>query len=268
MKPKTPFIWPGGKANHLAKLKPFYPPSFEDYYEPFIGGGSVFLHIGARKHKCHISDLNTDLLHVWKTIQKKPRRLMHFVDEEFSHRVSKEEFFRIRDLYNAGEYKGSRKAAAFLFLNKRAFGGIMRWNKHGELCPTYSPKLQPVYEKKNILAVSKALRGVSIKKKDYRKIKPKDDDFVFLDPPYIDSASFYIHDFDENDTLDFYRHVSCLHCWWMVTNFDHPYIRELFKDFYFNFMITRNTFREGDKMHLGTNRKPEIIITNYDPKRS
>lgn len=35
--------WAGGKRQVLAQLRRFYPASFDDYIEPFVGSGAVFL---------------------------------------------------------------------------------------------------------------------------------------------------------------------------------------------------------------------------------
>nr|WP_217702916.1 DNA adenine methylase [Metamycoplasma hominis] len=39
-----PFVkWAGGKTQILEKLLNFIPKKFNNYYEPFIGGGSLLL---------------------------------------------------------------------------------------------------------------------------------------------------------------------------------------------------------------------------------
>ena len=44
---KTPLRYPGGKSRACKKMEPFFPDlrDYEVYYEPFLGGGSVALHI-------------------------------------------------------------------------------------------------------------------------------------------------------------------------------------------------------------------------------
>src|SRR5215813_9215874 len=47
--PIKPFIrWAGGKSRLLPRILPHVPVSIENYYEPFLGGGAVFLACAAR----------------------------------------------------------------------------------------------------------------------------------------------------------------------------------------------------------------------------
>lgn len=39
-----PFVkWAGGKRQLLPEIKRYLPSKIKDYYEPFVGGGAVFL---------------------------------------------------------------------------------------------------------------------------------------------------------------------------------------------------------------------------------
>ena len=40
----APFVkWAGGKRQLLSKIKERMPEQYNDYYEPFVGGGAVVL---------------------------------------------------------------------------------------------------------------------------------------------------------------------------------------------------------------------------------
>lgn len=58
--------WPGGKEKELPHIKRNAPESFESYYEPFVGGGSVFSAFDA-KH-IYINDKSTELINLYKYI--------------------------------------------------------------------------------------------------------------------------------------------------------------------------------------------------------
>ena len=45
---KPLFIWAGGKTKVLKHYAPFMPTAFDTYYEPFFGGGAMFLNVVQR----------------------------------------------------------------------------------------------------------------------------------------------------------------------------------------------------------------------------
>ena len=258
---KSPLIWAGGKQNHINKLTPFFPQKFNDYYEPFIGGGSVFLNFGYKGKNCFISDTNKDLINVWKTIQKNPEKLIHRL-EKFDGSQRSEYFYRVRDSYNSGEYDRFDKAASFIYMNKRCYGGRFTYTKHEELNSNFSyHKKQPIFNKKNILKTSKRLRKVVIKRQSYDKIQPQDGDFVYLDPPYDESYGLYMKDFDKKDTktlFKFCKNLDSQGVRWTLSNSDTEYIRDLFSDFRIETIKTKNTFKSW-----GKEKKNEVVVMNY-----
>ena len=54
------FKWSGGKTKEIPTLEKFFPREFETYYEPFLGGGSVWLHLNPKKSI--VSDNLKDLI--------------------------------------------------------------------------------------------------------------------------------------------------------------------------------------------------------------
>ena len=44
---KTPLRYPGGKSRACIKMDPFFPDllDYDEFREPFLGGGSVAIHI-------------------------------------------------------------------------------------------------------------------------------------------------------------------------------------------------------------------------------
>ena len=57
--------WPGGKEKELKHILPNVP-QFERFYEPFVGGGSVFMAIRAKEY--HINDFSDELIDLYKNI--------------------------------------------------------------------------------------------------------------------------------------------------------------------------------------------------------
>ena len=57
--------WPGGKEKELKYILPNIP-SFKRYYEPFVGGGSVFTAMTAKEY--FINDFSTELISLYRNI--------------------------------------------------------------------------------------------------------------------------------------------------------------------------------------------------------
>ena len=57
-----PFVkWAGGKSQLLPRIDTFIPTYFRRYFEPFLGGGAVFLHTINKNNirfEAFLSDLN------------------------------------------------------------------------------------------------------------------------------------------------------------------------------------------------------------------
>jgi len=63
--------WAGGKEKELKYIIPNLPESFANYYEPFVGGGSVFTAI--QSEKAFINDKSQELIGLYKIIQSSER---------------------------------------------------------------------------------------------------------------------------------------------------------------------------------------------------
>ena len=82
-----PFIkWVGGKTQIIYQVMSMFPSEIHNYYEPFLGGGSVLLSLlsniqnGTIKltGKIYASDINLNLIMLYKNIQSNP---MQFIEE-------------------------------------------------------------------------------------------------------------------------------------------------------------------------------------------
>ena len=69
--------WVGGKTQILEKLFEKFPDEINDYYEPFVGGGSVMIELIHRletgqikvKAKIFINDKNSDLINLYNLVK-------------------------------------------------------------------------------------------------------------------------------------------------------------------------------------------------------
>lgn len=65
---KSLLKYPGGKQNELKIIKENLPKTAINYYEPFVGGGSVFLEMSYKKY--FINDISQDLIKLYQFIKR------------------------------------------------------------------------------------------------------------------------------------------------------------------------------------------------------
>ncbi len=92
----SPIIkWPGGKEKELKYIIPNLP-QFERYFEPFVGGGSVFMGINAKEY--FINDFSEELVQLYRYISENDKDFYRYVEamdaswnnaENFSHNNKK-----------------------------------------------------------------------------------------------------------------------------------------------------------------------------------
>lgn len=245
-KPK-PFVkWVGGKRSIINELVTRMPTNFNNYYEPFCGGGALFFELSAGssqiynmvKGKCFLSDMNADLVVAYNTIQNNPKELIEALKIHKENHCE-EYYYEIRGMQEISD--PIQTSARFIYLMKTCFNGLWRVNKKSEFnVPIGSYKNPNICDEINIYATHEALQGVEIKYQDFRKITPQAGDFVYFDPPYQpikpDSFTKYISGgFDENCQTalrDFAFELKNKGVFVMISNSNAPLILDLYsKDF-------------------------------------
>ncbi len=78
IKQYQPFIkWVGGKRGLLDQILPLFPKEFNNYYEPFLGGGAVFFELYSKgllkNKKVYLSDINSELINTYIVVKNNPQ---------------------------------------------------------------------------------------------------------------------------------------------------------------------------------------------------
>ena len=82
------FRYPGGKIKAVKFIKPFWSQiEHDEYREPFVGGGSVFVAKGNTKYNW-INDLDSDLYSFYKIISSTLQR-KKLIDKLLKTKISK-----------------------------------------------------------------------------------------------------------------------------------------------------------------------------------
>lgn len=200
--------WAGGKRRILDALVPLFPQKIDRYFEPFLGGGSVFFFVKQNYNPSFsmISDLNEDLVNVYRDVRDNPLQLLKSL-QSFKRNDSSAFYYQTRKNFNSKKITEIERSAAFIYMNKTCYSGLFRVNSRNEFNVPYGNYKNPeVFDKETILLASRLLQGVRIEHQDYRSTLGflRHDDFVYLDPCYdpITKTSFvqYTPDrFSESD---------------------------------------------------------------------
>lgn len=180
-----PFLrWAGGKSWLTKTIGSFIPENFNNYHEPFVGGGSIFFHLKAAnllKKDAYLSDLNPSLIKCYAVIRDDLHSLLQEL-QRFSN--SSEMYYKER---NSKYDDAVKEAARFLYLNRTSFNGIYRENLKGEYNVPYGYKqYKELFDFQNIVNASIALQRANLANNDFEKAisNAGEGDLVFIDPPY------------------------------------------------------------------------------------
>ena len=129
---KTPLRYPGGKSRACVKLETFLPDlrDYKEFREPFLGGGSVAIHITKKYPHLDIwvNDLYEPLTNFWKTLQddgyKMFKRLQELKSRYPDRGSAKGLFLEAKEIVNDYTLSPLYRACAFYVINKCSFSGL------------------------------------------------------------------------------------------------------------------------------------------------
>lgn len=188
MKPILQYV--GGKQADLSHFASFIPQKIKCYYEPFVGGGSVYFYLAPKK--AVLSDINRRLIDFYKGIQKvNINSELAELAVRYKIEDPKQLYYHLRDVYNGKVKDKYSKEAVYYFINKTAFRGLNRVNNKGEFNASFGfRKNFPSHIDEKAIEI---LKNAEIKCCSYEQSFNKADkkDFMFLDPPYHTTFSRY-----------------------------------------------------------------------------
>ncbi len=270
-----PFVkWAGGKRQLLSQIKERMPEKYNDYYEPFIGGGAVIFEL--LPANALINDINKALINAYKQIRNVPGAFLEAVnrfDEEMWD-DGKEYYYALRERYNDKLMKAEydvELAALFVFINKHCFNGLYRVNGKGCFNVPYNNSRRASVNEKAIRGISEYLQGVTIMDGDFEAAcrNAKKGDFVFIDSPYapLNPTSFESYTKEGFDIDSHKRLAKLFHkltdrgCYCMLTNHNTDLINELYGNngYRLDVVSVKRMINSDASNRVGE----EVIICNY-----
>lgn len=271
----TPFVkWAGGKRQLLDRISERLPQTYNNYFEPFIGGGAVLFEL--QPEGAVINDINASLINAYRIIANNPNEFIEKVHELDSNigDNGKEYYYSLREHYNDKLMKEEydvELASLFVFLNKHCFNGLYRVNGKGLFNVPYNNSKKESIDEVAIFNVSEYLKKVTILHGDFEAAcrDAKEGDFVFFDSPYapLNPTSFESYtkegfDVESHERLaKLFDELTKKGCYCMLTNHNTEFINKLYsnKGYRMDVVSVKRMINSDASKRTGE----EIIICNY-----
>jgi DNA adenine methylase len=262
---KSPLRYPGGKSRAVELIASIIP-SFEEFREPFVGGGSVFIHLKQQypNKQFWINDLYPELYKFWAMTQQNTEGVINQV------RAWKNIYQNGKELHrflgeNMDKFTDIEKASAFFIFNRITFsgttesGGFSEQAFKGRFTESSIDRLK---------SVAPILNKTQITNLDYKNVVDTEGGnvFLFLDPPYHSAtkSALYGKNGKLHKTFDHERFAkvmkNCPHKW-LITYDDSPYIRKLFS--FANIISWDLTYGMRNVTEQSNQKGKELFISNY-----
>jgi len=225
----------------MKQLANLFPEEINNFYEPFVGGGTVFLNIEAKKY--YLNDINEHLISIHKFLIKSsndPNKFFKDVEKiihkynlsrsykediiqeslkkewekTYFAKFNKESYLKLRECFNNNK---KNDPLILYILLIYGFNRMLRFNSGG----LFNLPVGNVDFNKNVVNTLNNYfdfvhdKKITYSSKDFRKFflekKHSKNDFVYLDPPYLITASEYNKFWNQKSESDLLNLIDRLH---------------------------------------------------------
>lgn len=271
----APFVkWAGGKRQLIPQIRERMPEQFNNYYEPFVGGGAVIFEL--LPGNAVINDINRALINAYQMICDHPQEFLQEINRLDAEmwEDGKEYYYSLREHYNDKLMRDEfdvELAALFVFINKHCFNGLYRVNGKGLFNVPYNNSRRSSVDEQSIMEISEYLRNVTIISGDFEAAceGAGEGDFVFIDSPYapLNPTSFESYtkegfDIESHRRLaNLFDELTARGCYCMLTNHNTELINELYgnKGYTIDVVSVKRMINSDASNRVGE----EVIICNY-----
>lgn len=272
---KSPLRYPGGKSKAVNTIINYLPINFflfQEYREPFVGGGSLFICLKQKyPHlKIWINDLNTELYLFWKIAQNNLAELVKEIFEIKRTCLDGKQLFKELSNVDLNKLSHIERAVRFFVLNRITFSGTVESGGFSQQAFTKRFTLSSIHRLEKLEHI---LSDVKITNLDYSCLLQSQNKttFLYLDPPYFSATksklygkrgelhiSFNHQKFSEN--------IKKCSCPWLISYDNCLEIKNSFranKIYEWELQYGMNNYKQGEAA-----KGKELIITNFNPKKS
>lgn len=267
---KTALRYPGGKSKALKTLAPWFPSEFQEFREPFLGGGSISLMISQNYPKVPIwvNDKYFYLYNFWVQLRDNGQALserLRAIKEEVNGDDKAH-----KDLFNLYQkdietFEPFEQAVAFFILNKCSYSGLTENSTFSVQASRSNFSLVGIDKLPKYSQIIKSWKITNI---DYEPVMNDagDNVFVFLDPPYDIKDFLYGTGRKLHSSFSHERFADdvdkCPHRF-MITYNVNDWIKNRYKSYSLKEWELRYSMVHRGEKGTKDNVKKELLIMNY-----
>jgi len=271
---KTPLRYPGGKSRAVTKMDQYFPDlrNYVEFREPFLGGGSVAIHISKKyPHlKIVVNDLYEPLVNFWSNLQMFGEEMKdQLLDYKLTHNdpdSARELFNNSKDLLGKTSDSSIDRAVAFYIVNKCSFSGLTESSSFSSQASRSNFSVRGI---EKLPGYSEIISNWNINGYSYEYLmehEMHDGIFMYLDPPYDIKDNLYGKKGSMHKNFDhdkFAKDCDAHDIPMMVSYNSDQLVRDRFKNWNAaEFDLTYTMRSVGEYMRDQKKRK-ELILMNY-----
>jgi len=270
---KTPLRYPGGKSRALTKIFQYIPDlkTFDEYREPFLGGGSVALEVAKRYPFLDIwvNDLYNPLYTFWCILRDEPQELYEVIkgykEDYGTPELARELFNLMKDHLNHPEAEDFYRAVAFYIINKCSFSGLTESSSFSQQASVSNFSMNNI---EKLPGYGEIIKDWKITNLSYEELLTDDMGvFVYLDPPYDIKDNLYgnkgsMHKGFDHDKFaaDCDRHL----CSQLVSYNSSNLVKERFRGWTVEEFAHTYTMRSVGSYNTDQASRKELVLHNYE----
>ena len=272
---KTPLRYPGGKSRACTKMDQYFPDlrDYVEFREPFLGGGSVAIHISKKyPHlKITVNDLYEPLVNFWLQLQESGKELEENIKNyksTHSEPISARELFNeSKERVNDQKFDSLERASAFYIVNKCSFSGLTESSSFSQQASISNFSMRGI---EKLSGYSELITNWNITNNTYEDLiqnEIHDDIFMYLDPPYDIKDNLYGKKGEMHKSFDhdkFADDCDKSNIDMLVSYNSNQLVKDRFKDWTAaEFDLTYTMRSVGEYMRDQQKRK-ELLLLNYE----
>ena len=272
---KTPLRYPGGKSRACTKMDPYFPDlrEYVEFREPFLGGGSVALHV-TKKYphlKITVNDLYEPLVNFWVQLQTFGVELTEKIsDYKSTHpdpESAKELFLESKKVINDRSVDSIERAAAFYIVNKCSFSGLTESSSFSQQASISNFSMRGI---EKLPEYSSLISHWHINAYSYEYLMENnmhDGIFMYLDPPYDIKDNLYGKKGSMHKSFDHdkFAHDCDYHTMDMMVSYNSDQlVKDRFKGWAAAEYDLTYTMRSVGEYMRDQQKRKELLLMNYN----